>query len=130
MHIKTESLWDAETDVILSRFFVHIGITPSRIGFALLKDAVALYSQGEHKMSAINRTLSERYGISVAAAERDTRAVIETAANRNELCKLNEIIGLPFVKHGAPIPSKEFIALVNECLRYPTFRSKLLENAF
>ncbi len=120
------SLLDETSDLILSRLFVAIGIVPSRIGFTLLKDAVAVYCLGEKRLRTIQSTLASRHGISVSAVERDIRAIIETAAYRNQLYKLNSLLGVDMLNKGEPIPAKEFIALVSECLFDPRFRKKLL----
>lgn len=115
-------------DLILSRFFVAIGITPSRMGFNLLKSSVFLYLDGKRTMREINGTLSNQTGKTKEAIERAVRSVIETSAERNTLFNINAIVGFDIVEKGSPIPAKEFIALVSECMLDPLFRQKMLSN--
>ena len=122
-----EKLLDRHDEMLISRFLSTVGILPSRMGYTLIKDAVALFMYGVRKMSDIQAQLSETYKISCSAVERDIRSAIESACNSDSLCNINNILGINIIAPGEQMTAKYLISLISEYLYDPIVRKNLLK---
>ena len=123
-----DSLLELGEDMLLSRILSLVGIPPSRMGYALIKDSVGLYLYGVKKMTSIQAQLSESYNISRSAVERDIRSAIESALLHENLYNMNEIVGITVIPHGEPISAKHLISLLAEYIHDPLVKKCLLKD--
>ncbi len=107
---------DAKVTTFATRIMLHIGISPSRAGFKLIRDAMWLYLQGYTKMKDINQALAKRHAISPSAVERDMRTALNAITDSNAYERLNRIYGIEVFTKADPISTKRFIATLCEGL--------------
>lgn len=123
----TETGAECDDGAIVAALFMEMGIRPSLQGYDYLKEAVLLCKKHNGVMKNITKEISERDNVPIAKVDKTMRAALNYVQDQGKLNRLNAILKIDYIQPNMTIGTKEFLALISECINNDYFRNVILK---